>query len=469
MNCLSTLKLLTNASLPFFLVFLVSCLSTEASSTAPVLFLVHHVKKSSLSCGRASSSFINNNDPLHKNKSILTIRYRRNPTKSIHSAQDMTTSLKMCQLMGMNCATLTDFSFSLRGFTRRGGATDVHSHGWGLCFYDGMGLRSFHDPDPAAESLLAEFLQSHPVKTLNVVAHIRYATRGEVKLENVHPFSREMWGCNFCFAHNGDVSLFDRNLFQKSNNNIKHSQSINTNPNDNQSKTRTSIPQKMSLIFSSSYTQIPWIGKSIGVEDPGIRYYNPIGATDSETMFCAILNALRARFDTLPTLPVLHAALSALCNEIVTRDKETMGGNTILNFLLGCGPHLQFAYSWPGAREGSEVWNGLHYLVREPPFGSAHLSDCDYSIDFSAVAKEDDRVAVIATSPLTDDEDWVEFERGQLILFDDGVPHMAPEDCEEVEFRNHGLVSSAIPAAPSLEVDMRRYRLRTSFFEGSGI
>ncbi|EJK55509.1 hypothetical protein THAOC_24758, partial [Thalassiosira oceanica] len=89
-----------------------------------------------------------------------------------------TTKFHLSFRRGMNCATMTDFSFSFRGFARRGGDTDVHSHGWGLCFYDGRGLRSFHDPDPAAESLLAEFLQTHPVKTLNMVSHIRYATRG---------------------------------------------------------------------------------------------------------------------------------------------------------------------------------------------------------------------------------------------------------------------------------------------------
>lgn len=92
------------------------------------------------------------------------------PCKHVMSS----TQLSMCQLMGMNCAALTDFTFSFRGFARRGGDTDVHSHGWGLCFYDGRGLRAFHDPDPACESLLAEFLQTHPVKTLNMVSHIRY-------------------------------------------------------------------------------------------------------------------------------------------------------------------------------------------------------------------------------------------------------------------------------------------------------
>mmetsp|Transcript_36972 Transcript_36972/g.75376 ORF Transcript_36972/g.75376 Transcript_36972/m.75376 type:complete len:401 (+) Transcript_36972:39-1241(+) len=370
---------------------------------------------------------------------------------SLHSSptKATTTQVNMCQLMGMNCAALTDFTFSFRGFARRGGDTDVHSHGWGLCFYDGKGLRAFHDSEPAADSLLAEFLQTHPVKTFNMVSHIRYATRGAVRLENVHPFQREMWGISWCFAHNGDVSYFDRNIFA-----------------GNDADCPTNTPKVNEL--NRSCVKIPWIGKSIGVEDTGERYYNPIGKTDSEAMFCSLLNALRARFDTLPSLPVLHAAIASLCNEVVALDSQ-YEGTTIFNFLLGCGPHIQFAYSWPGSREGSKVWNGLHYLVREPPFGSAHLSDCDYSINFASVTKDDDRVAVIATSPLTDDEDWVEVKKGQLILFDDGLPHLAPDDCFEAELREHGLESDAFPRNPQLEVDMRRYQLRKEFFQGAAI
>lgn len=74
----------------------------------------------------------------------------------------------MCQLLGMNCASPTDFSFSFRGFCKRGGATDVHSHGWGLSVYgtDGAsGLRSFHDTLPACQSPIAEFIQNYPMRT----------------------------------------------------------------------------------------------------------------------------------------------------------------------------------------------------------------------------------------------------------------------------------------------------------------
>ena len=184
-------------------------------------------------------------------------------------------------------------------------------------------------------------------QTYNMVSHIRYATRGEVKLENVHPFQREMWGITWCFAHNGDVPYFDRSNFATGHD-CCDDDIYNTAPRMNKQV--------------KECVKIPWIGNSIGVKDEGDRAYNPVGHTDSEAVFCAILNALRARFETLPTLPVLHDAIASLCDEIVMKDESVGSHNTILNFLLGCGPHIQFAYSWPGAREGSSVWNGLHYL-----------------------------------------------------------------------------------------------------------
>jgi glutamine amidotransferase len=50
----------------------------------------------------------------------------------------------------------------------------------------------------------------------------------------------------------------------------------------------------------------------------------------------------------------------------------------------------------------------------------AHLKDEDMSIDFNDVAKADDRVAVVATQPLTDNEEWAAFEPRSLNLFVDG-------------------------------------------------
>ena len=100
-----------------------------------------------------------------------------------------------------------------------------------------------------------------------------------------------------------------------------------------------------------------------------------------------------------------------------------------------------FAYSWPGRRAGSKVWNGLHYIVREPPFSTAKLIDDDYTIDFAGVTTPSDRVAVITTKPLTNEEGWTEFKRGELIMFDNGLPYATPEKCEFVEAQGRGLKS----------------------------
>lgn len=302
----------------------------------------------------------------------------------------------MCQLLGMNCATPTDFGFSFRGFCRRGGETDVHSHGWGMAIYEGGGLRTFHDSQPAANSKMAAFVATYPIQTLNMMAHIRYATQGEVSLENVHPFQRELWGINWSFAHNGEVPKYSDH---------------------------------------KPYKEYPVLGRT-----GGNIFYHPVGKTDSEATFCAILNALRAEFTELPTLPLLYETLQRLCAELVKGDED----RTILNFLLGCGQYTLFAYSWPGSRPGSKVWNGLHYTVRNPPFATAKLSDVDYSVDFSKCTSSKDRVAVIATAPLTENEDWKEFKRGELLMFDNGLAFSELYDVHEVEQQGRGLFSRAL-------------------------
>lgn len=303
----------------------------------------------------------------------------------------------------MNCAAPTDFSFSLKGFCSRGGDTDVHAHGWGMCLYEGRGLRSFHDTLPACKSPIAEMVQNYPIRTYNMMAHIRYATQGEVSLENVHPFSRELWGIQWSFAHNGDCPKFHC-----------------------PSKCSTIVPEATPLLGKTTLQNL---------------CFHPVGSTDSEAVFCAILNALKAEFpEGLPTLSVLHEFLSIVCDEIIQDHPE----DTIFNFLLGCGQYTQFAYSWPGKRAGSKVWNGLHYIVREPPFTTAKLLDVDYEIDFAAVTNATDRVAVITTKPLTEEAGWTEFVRGELIMFDKGLPYRTPKCCERVENAGGGLFSKSI-------------------------
>jgi predicted glutamine amidotransferase len=165
----------------------------------------------------------------------------------------------MCELLGMNCNVPTDILFSFRGFSRRGGMTGPHSDGWGIAFYEGRGCRLFHDPAPSAHSPMARFVQSFPIKSKNVVAHIRRASRGRVCVENTHPFHRELWGRTWVFAHNG----------------LLH-----------------------------------------GVKRRRLGAYRPIGTTDSEYGFCYMLNAIRREFRDLPPLGRLRRFVEKLAHDL---------------------------------------------------------------------------------------------------------------------------------------------------------
>jgi predicted glutamine amidotransferase len=160
----------------------------------------------------------------------------------------------MCELLGMNCNVPTDILFSFRGFRRRGGATGPHADGWGIAFYERQGCRLFHDPAPSAHSPMAHFIQTYPIKSKNVIAHIRKASRGRVCVENTHPFHRELWGHSWVFAHNG-------------------------------------------LLPNIKRRQLTW--------------YQPIGTTDSEHAFCYMLNAVRREFRARPPLARLRRFVDA--------------------------------------------------------------------------------------------------------------------------------------------------------------
>src|SRR5215475_12429921 len=105
--------------------------------------------------------------------------------------------LAMCELLGMECNVPTDIVFSFSGLALRGGRRGPHADGWGLALYEGRAVRTFLEPAAAAESKLAAYIRSHPIKTLLAIAHVRKRTRGEVSLANTHPFVRELWGRHF--------------------------------------------------------------------------------------------------------------------------------------------------------------------------------------------------------------------------------------------------------------------------------
>jgi len=131
--------------------------------------------------------------------------------------------------------------------------------------------------------------------------------------------------------------------------------------------------------------------------------FRPIGTTDSEYAYCLILEELRASFPSYPRrVSDLWQAVAAIGGEV--------GRDGTFNFLLGDGRHLY-------ARCATK----LCYLVRKAPFGVASLADDDIRIDFSTVTTPKDRVAVIATTPLTTNEAWTHGRPGELWVFDGGA------------------------------------------------
>lgn len=133
-------------------------------------------------------------------------------------------------------------------------------------------------------------------------------------------------------------------------------------------------------------------------------WFRPVGETDSERAFCFLLEKLRARFpDAQPEPGRLHAALRELTAEIAAHGE--------FNYLLSNGDCL-FA----------RCATRLSYIVRQAPFAEAHLKDRDVTVDFRKVTGAADRVAVIATLPLTDNETWTAIAPGQLLMFCNGTP-----------------------------------------------
>ena len=200
----------------------------------------------------------------------------------------------------------------------------------------------FREPAPACTSALASFVRQHPIKTLLAIAHVRKKTRGKVSLANTHPFARELWGRHFVFAHNGTVKQVGR------------------------------------------------------LRLGGFR---PMGQTDSEYAFCALLSALQHDFPTPPSSrDELARAIAAHASRI--------GKHGTFNLLLGDGDQLYARCS-----------TKLHYLIRKAPFRKATLADEDLSVDFAAMTSPRDRVAVVATAPLTRDETWIAGEPNTLWVF----------------------------------------------------
>ena len=253
----------------------------------------------------------------------------------------------MCELLAMSANVPTDIIFSFTGLAQRGGVTGPHVDGWGITFYEGKGSRTFKDACPSSESQIAKLIKSFPIKSEIVISHIRQANRGCVSLENTHPFTRELWGKYWTYAHNGQLSDYQQKF--------------------------------------------------------AVSRFQPVGDTDSELAFCWIMDQVVLTFgETAPSsMQPVFEYIATLADEI-----RELG---VFNMLLSDGVDL-LAY----------CTNNLCHITRRAPFGQATLIDTDVVIDFSQETTPNDVVTVIATRPLTNNENWHVLTPGEWRLFRQG-------------------------------------------------
>lgn len=184
----------------------------------------------------------------------------------------------MCELLAMSANTPTDICFSFKGLKVRGGDVAPHRDGWGIAFYEGRAARLFKDPSPSAASPIADLVERYPIKSEVIIAHIRQANSGGVCLENTHPFSRELYGREWVYAHNG---------------------------------------------------QLP------GVFELPLGRFKPIGDTDSERAFCWLLDQIE-RAGLAPEAPDRAARLAAL----LKARGDQLAAMGVFNLLLSDGAAL---------------------------------------------------------------------------------------------------------------------------------
>ncbi|KQV94982.1 class II glutamine amidotransferase [Rhizobacter sp. Root1221] len=130
--------------------------------------------------------------------------------------------------------------------------------------------------------------------------------------------------------------------------------------------------------------------------------FRPVGSTDSERAFCWLMQELSKAHASVPSIDELTATLAELAPQAARHGT--------FNFMLSNGQAL-----W------AHCSTNLHYIERRHPFGRARLQDEDMSVDFSDVTTPDDRVAIVVTEPLTQDEAWTQMRAGELKVFVDGV------------------------------------------------
>jgi len=262
----------------------------------------------------------------------------------------------MCELLAMSSRHPTRLTFSLEQLAAHGASTGRYRDGWGAAFYQDNDVALFREPTAAGESPLVRFLETQGPSTPLAISHIRRATRGAVALSNTQPFVREVAGRVHVFAHNGDL---------------------------------------------------PGIGRS-GTH--AFDHYRPVGTTDSEHAFCALLERIRALWGSTTVVPPVEDRLA-----VVSRFAADLRELGPANFLYADGETL-FAHGHRRIQTASGKIAPPGLFLR-----SCRCAQADETVNGRGVSVGPgfQEVLLIASVPLTDDN-WRPFAEGELVAVSAG-------------------------------------------------
>ena len=240
----------------------------------------------------------------------------------------------------MSAREPTSIQRSLGELARHGGGTGPHRDGWGVAYMEHGDAFVVREPEAAHGSDLLGFLQARDARSNLVLAHVRRATQGARLLRNTQPFQRELGGRTHLFAHNG---------------------------------------------------MLPGIEQDARF---AVRWARPVGDTDSEYAFCALIDRLRPSWDgQVPTLQERFETVVGFAKDLRTRGPA--------NFLYSDGEVI-FAHGHRRKHDtGAIEPPGLHVLCRR------------------CVEQSEQEVVVVASVPLTT-ERWRALAEGEVIAIREG-------------------------------------------------
>lgn len=113
----------------------------------------------------------------------------------------------MCELLGMSFNKFVNPKVPFKEFQQMG---KNNPHGWGIAYYKNQKALIKKEP---INALSSDFFKNEKnlenIISKIIIGHVREKSKfGEQSLNNTHPFSKELDGKDYAFAHNGVISSF---------------------------------------------------------------------------------------------------------------------------------------------------------------------------------------------------------------------------------------------------------------------